>query len=186
MNIMMLLEMAVSGFADRTAFVNADGGRPLTYHALYEGAGAAARHLQGSGAERLAMIDVNSLAFPLGLFASAWAGVPFVPMNYRLTDTELAALVERVTPALLVAADDRVDRWRDGEGVDVLARAGFLEAALAGGEVPPPWSMDGDDIAALLFTSGTTGAPKAAVLRHRHLVSYILGSVEFMSADEAE
>ena len=34
----------------------------------------------------------------------------------------------------------------------------------------------------LLFTSGTTGAPKAAVLRHRHLVSYILGSVEFASA----
>ena len=186
MNIMMLLEMAVSGFGDRTAFVNADGGRSLTYQALYEGAGAAARRLQGSGAERFAMIDVTSLAFPVGLFASAWAGVPFVPMNYRLTDTELAALVERVTPALLVAADDRVDRWRDGEGVDVLARTGFLEAALAGGEAPPPWSMDGDDIAALLFTSGTTGAPKAAVLRHRHLVSYILGSVEFMSADDAE
>jgi len=37
-----------------------------------------------------------------------------------------------------------------------------------------------------LFTSGTTGAPKAAVLRHRHLTSYILGSVEFMGAGEDE
>ena len=47
--------------------------------------------------------------------------------------------------------------------------------------------MDGDDTAALLFTSGNhTGAPKAAVLRQRHLVSYILGSVDFMSADESE
>ena len=46
--------------------------------------------------------------------------------------------------------------------------------------------MDPDEIAALIFTSGTTGAPKAAVLRHRHLVSYVLGSVEFMAAGEQE
>ncbi len=47
-----------------------------------------------------------------------------------------------------------------------------------------PWSMDQEDTGVLLFTSGTTGAPKAAVLRQKHLVSYILGSVEFMSAAE--
>ena len=46
--------------------------------------------------------------------------------------------------------------------------------------------MDPDAIAILLFTSGTTGAPKAAVLRHKHLVSYILGSVEFGGAGEDE
>ena len=48
----------------------------------------------------------------------------------------------------------------------------------------PDWSMEPEDIAIWLFTSGTTGAPKAALLRHRHLVSYILGSVEYMSAAE--
>lgn len=46
--------------------------------------------------------------------------------------------------------------------------------------------MDPESIAVLLFTSGTTGEPKAAVLRHRHLVSYILGSVEFASADASD
>ncbi|RIK89576.1 MAG: AMP-dependent synthetase, partial [Proteobacteria bacterium] len=50
-----------------------------------------------------------------------------------------------------------------------------------------PWPDDADAIAVLLFTSGTTGAPKAAVLRHRHLVSYVLAAVEFgaAAADEA-
>ncbi|HPG28458.1 MAG TPA: fatty acid--CoA ligase family protein, partial [Myxococcota bacterium] len=46
--------------------------------------------------------------------------------------------------------------------------------------------MDPDETAILLFTSGTTGAPKAAVLRQKHLVSYVLGTVEFMGADEAD
>ena len=38
----------------------------------------------------------------------------------------------------------------------------------------------------LLFTSGTTGEPKAAILRHRHLSSYIMSTLEFMGADEDE
>ena len=47
------------------------------------------------------------------------------------------------------------------------------------GAEPGEASLDGDDVALLLYTSGTTAAPKAAVLRHRHLASYVIGSVEF-------
>ncbi len=186
MNIMMLLEMAASGFGDRTAFVDAEAGHSITYQALYDGAGAAAREVADSGAGRLAMVDVTNLAMPVGLFTGAWAGVPFVPVNYRLTDAEIDTLLERVKPAWLVAADDRIGRWHGAEGLTPHSRSNFLRSALAGGEAAPPWSMDGEDIAALLFTSGTTGVPKAALLRQKHLVSYILGSVEFMSADESE
>jgi acyl-CoA synthetase (AMP-forming)/AMP-acid ligase II len=48
--------------------------------------------------------------------------------------------------------------------------------------------VDPEEVAVLLFTSGTTSEPKAAVLRHRHLVSYIISSVEFLgcSPDEAQ
>jgi acyl-CoA synthetase (AMP-forming)/AMP-acid ligase II len=63
----------------------------------------------------------------------------------------------------------------------------LIQAAAGAGTVDPAASVsDPDDPAVLIFTSGTTGDPKAAVLRHRHLTSYVLGSVEFMGADESE
>src|SRR5262249_37639955 len=62
-----------------------------------------------------------------------------------------------------------------------------LMAATAEGDDPDDLPfVDPEEIAILLFTSGTTGEPKAAVLRHRHLTSYILGSVEFLAAGEDE
>ena len=48
------------------------------------------------------------------------------------------------------------------------------------------WSLEGEDVAIFLHTSGTSGDPKVAVLRQRHLVSYVLGSVEFLGAEEDE
>jgi long-chain acyl-CoA synthetase len=71
-----------------------------------------------------------------------------------------------------------------GTGVTAVARGTFLDAVLAGGGSEAEAEADPSAVAVQLFTSGTTGAPKAAILRHEHLVSYILGSVEFLSAEE--
>lgn len=184
MNIMMLLEMASSGFGDRVAFVDPDAGTSITYQELFEAAGAAASYVQSTNATRLAMLDVSNLAIPVALFASGWAGVPYVPLNYRLTGTEIDALLARIEPAYLVTEADRVSSFEERGGVQTASREDFLTMARGGGGGPDAWSMDQEETAVLLFTSGTTGAPKAAVLRHKHLVSYIIGSVEFMGADE--
>ncbi|MCB1679026.1 MAG: acyl--CoA ligase [Halioglobus sp.] len=180
MNIMMLLEMAAQGFGDRVAFVNEDDS--LTYQELYDAAGAAAAYIRQSGCEYVAMLDVTSLAMPVALFASAWAGVPYVPLNYRLTEHEIKGLVERVEPALLITETDCTRDFSGHEAVQVVTRDAFLTRARSAKALETPWSMDAEDIAVLLFTSGTTGAPKAAVLRQKHLVAYILGSVEFGGA----
>jgi len=139
MSIAMLLEMAADGFGDRTA-VGA-----LTYTELLEAAQKRAADIAADGNRPLVVLDVNSPEIPIGLFAAALAGVPFVPLNYRLTPADIDA-----RRAVLGAADIA------------------------------------DDAAVLLFTSGTTGDPKAAVLRHDHLTAYVLNTVEFMGAGEAE
>jgi len=182
MNLMMLLEMATSGFGDRVAVKS--GAASLTYSQLFEAAGAAAGEIASSGCDRMAVLDVSSLAVPVGLFASAWAGVPFVPLNYRLTGTELERLLNEIAPSYLVTDSDRAEALSKPPGTTVVTREPFLERATTGSTGESSWPMDPDQIAILLFTSGTTGPPKAALLRHKHLVSYILGSVEFASAAE--
>jgi len=179
MNLMMLLEMAADGFGERVAIQN--GADRLTYAELFAAAGGAAADVAGAGVERLAVLDVNSLALPVGLFGAAWAGVPFVPLNYRLTGAELERLLAGIAPAFLVTDAERVASLAS-QARAVRSRADFLARARGTTGRPAEWGMDPEAIAVLLFTSGTTGAPKAAVLRHRHLVSYIFGSVEFGGA----
>lgn len=181
----MLLEMAASSHGGREALCS--GETRYSFEDLFRAAGGAARRLRDSGAERLALLDVSSPAVPVGLFASAWAGIPFVPLNYRLTGGELDALLERVDPALLVTDAERASRLASRGAERVCAREDFLGALVDEGPAPGAagdWPMEPEDVALWLFTSGTTGAPKAALLRQRHLVSYILGSVEFASAAE--
>ncbi|MAI81067.1 MAG: AMP-dependent synthetase [Deltaproteobacteria bacterium] len=186
MNLMMLLEMAAGSMGDRVAYVNGDD--RLTYAELFESAGRAAHTLMESGAEHLAFLDESSLSIPLGVFAAAWAGKPFVPLNYRLTRSELDSLLGQISPCQLVAGEERLESLSslEEQNARIVGREAFLKAARDGASesLPQEWSMDPEEIAILLFTSGTTGPPKAAVIRHKHLVSYILGSVEFMSSDE--
>jgi acyl-CoA synthetase (AMP-forming)/AMP-acid ligase II len=188
MNLMMLLEMAADAYGDRVAITN--GVESISYRGLFEAAGRVARSLAESDARHLATLDVSSFAVPVGLFGAAWAGVPFAPLNYRLTGGELDALIGQLDPCRLITDDERAKKLveREGAGLEVWSRSRLLAHAVESTHDPhsQPWSMDPEDIAILLFTSGTTGAPKAAVLRHKHLVSYILGSVEFASADEGE
>src|SRR5512145_852578 len=142
MNLMMLLEMAAAGMGERT-----------THAELFEGAGRAAARIRELGVERVSVLDVSSPAVPLALFASAWAGRPFVPLNYRLTGPELDALIERVEPVLLITDRERAPLFRGREGVQLMLREELLELARAPGPPPPQdWSMEPEDVAIWLFT----------------------------------
>ncbi len=182
MTLLMLLEMIVSAMADRLAIgTRADG---ITYQQLHDRAGAGAELLRARGAQHLAYVGSSGTAFPVALFASAWAGVPFLPLNYRLSDEQLRELLDRHEDVLVVAEPEAVARCA-GAGRTVLSMEEW-QAATAEPVDAAPSTADGDDIAVLLYTSGTTAAPKAVVLRHRHVSSYVISSVEFAAADDGD
>lgn len=180
MNIALFLEMAADAAGDRIGMVCE--GRHWSYAELLAGARGAARLIRESGCDHVALLDESSEAAVLALFGAALAGVAYCPLNYRLADADLGAQLKRIAPALVIG--DAVRCVRLGAGNTALSRADFVAAAQAA--QPLEDGDDGEGIAIQLFTSGTTAAPKAAILRHSNLVSYILGTVEFASADEAD
>ena len=187
MNLAMLLEMVADGAPDRVVVGSASSG--LTASQLLERARRAGQSFLSRDIRHVGMIGLNSEAVPLALFGAALAGVPFAPINFRLPDEQLRALVARLAPGLVIVDADVVDRLGTVDGVEVTTRDDFIAAVATstgnGEEVDLPF-VDPDDIAILLFTSGTTGEPKTAVLRHRHLASYVITTLEYLGADEQD
>jgi acyl-CoA synthetase (AMP-forming)/AMP-acid ligase II len=181
MNLLLLLDMAAAGRGDAVAVQLGD--ERLGASELLQRAWAGANCVAGASA--LAYVGTNDVALPIGVFAAAAAGVPFVPLNYRLTDDQLHELLVPLAGVVVVAHADRADAIAE-RGHRVVETTEFVASAGAGaaevGEVP----ADADGPAVLLYTSGTTSAPKAAVLRHRHLTAYVIGTVEFGAASPDE
>jgi acyl-CoA synthetase (AMP-forming)/AMP-acid ligase II len=161
-NIAMLLEMAADAFGDRIAVGSLEDG--VSYEGLRRAARAIADRVDDSGAEHLALIEPNSPVVPATLYGAAWAGVTYAPLNYRLPDASLQELIARIEPSVVVGAN-----WLDDKSASDRA---FPDSP----ELP----------AVLLFTSGTSAAPKAAVLEHDQLLAYVFNTVEFGSAADDE
>ena len=184
MHTALLLDMAADAAADRLAIGPLKGG--LTYGELRTQAHAGAARLEALGAETVVYVGVNGVALPLAIFASGLIGKPFAPLNYRLPDADLRKLLARTAPSVAIVDDDMVARCEGVEGVSLISRSAF-EAACAA-PVAEGFSPleEGHDIAVLLFTSGTTGEPKAAILRHANVTAYVTSTVEFLGAEAHE
>lgn len=184
MNLVMLLEMAAETFPDRIAVKS--GNESLTYSELQRASLVAAARITASGCRYLGLVDISSVAVPVAIFGAAYAGVPYVPVNYRLTAHEIEALLERISPALLIVGAEYEKPLRLPVGVQPMLTADFLADCRVGSADAATATGEPGDVAIQLFTSGTTGKPKAALLRHENLMSYILGTVEFGSAAEED
>lgn len=179
---------------DRVALRFAE--RSWTYVELDRAASRAAGALLRLGldkGDRVATYGRNSDAYLIAFLACARAGLVHVPVNYALTQGELAYLLEQsgsrvalVDPALRGQLDesgvrlDHVLALRDAEG-------SVLELA-SSGEVPDELAVEVDetDLVQLLYTSGTTSKPKGAMMTHRALVHEYLSTIVALECREGD
>ena len=169
---------------DRTAVVEVDSGRRLTYREMNRRAAACARTwLYGLGlkpGDRIGILSGNRLEFLDAFFAAGKSGVVLVPLGTRLTAAELAVIVSDCRLSALIFGNDHQDTVRELAG---RADVGQLVALDEGPEIDAaswrelrdrvgegeyvPSACSPDDPYCLLYTSGTTGRPKGVITPHR-------------------
>ena len=138
-------------------------------------AGGVARH------DRVAYLGLNDPLFLVAMFATARLGAVFVPLNFRLTGHELAFIVNDAGVHTLLVDEPYVDLI-DGVRASLQCRrfvrlrelnddrrgwqtVQALEGAPSARHVAEV-AVDPDDVALIMYTSGTTGRPKGAMLTH--------------------
>jgi long-chain acyl-CoA synthetase len=143
------------------------GGPSLTYGELWQRAARVAGGLRAGGVQRgdrVAIRLANGIDWVLAFFGSQLAGAVVVPVNIRFTESEIAYVLE-----------------------DSGAKFSFLpDAALPDGEELVDEDLAPDDLAAIFYTSGTTGFPKGAMTSHANFTTNSENCVRCLKVDRAE
>lgn len=178
MNLFTLLEMIATADPDR--IVLGDRRTGLTAAALADRAARAATALDGPGP--VLYTGPAGPEFVVALFAAARAQRPFAPLSYRLAPARLRRQIDGQAPATVLGPVPAPGPDGGAPGLTEVPVDGFLDALADHSPTAVELDHDPRRPAVLLHTSGTTGDPKVAVLRHEHLTSYVLGSVDLLDA----
>ncbi|MDB5861580.1 MAG: hypothetical protein JWQ76_5269 [Ramlibacter sp.] len=163
-----------------------DGTRRLTHRSFFERVSRLAEALEARGCQhqdRVAMLSMNSIEYFEFYGACELAGYMAATVNYRLALAEMRAILESAAPTVLLFESQYAglaEELRAGlPGVRAWICIGpgpswaeDYEGVLAAASGAGPRGRSGeDDIAHLIFTSGTTGKPKGCMLAHRDSVN---------------
>ncbi len=168
--------------SDKVAFI-ADGQR-MTFDELNKRANQLSTALDGAGLRRGDRVVILSRNRPehFEVFGIVKSGLIPVPLNWRLTKDEIRATLQDCQPAAVIGEEDLCDsldgfrleggarplRLTFGPGPDSFdSYADFVDAGV---DVEPAVIVSPDDIACLVYTSGTTGAPRGVQHTHRALL----------------
>ena len=181
-----LVEEHAAARPDSIAYIFMD--QEITYKQFNEMINRVANSMIGLGirpGDRIATILPQSPAFPTLFMAAATMGLVVIPLDPRDTPREMKALCERTKPKLLVGIADSASSKEKTEELakiyhfdNVFSYFGNIgtkgakpyEELLKGSPDPVPdgYHPQPDDPLIIIFTSGTTGKPKGAMLSHRN------------------
>lgn len=166
-----LLFRTAQQFGARPSFDH--GGQAFCWDETLDRVRRVARALADAGVERIAILGHNSIEYHELTFAAGMAGVAFVPLNTRLADAELEALLGQAGPGLLFADAAHLARaaalaravpavrqvicW-DAHAASAAGVTGY--ASLLACPPADPAAVPADRDWAIVFTGGTTGLPK--------------------------
>jgi len=194
MNSAELLDRRANLTPDREALYDLASGIRYTYAQLNERANRAAnflrQHYDLQKGDRVSILALNSVTYVDLLFGLGKIGAIFAPLNWRLTSRELTYIINNCQPKVLIVGPEFVpvvEEMRDRiqvpnflalEGADIPAAKSYealLEQAPATNPIRP--AIEAEDAYCILYTSGTTGLPKGAVLPHRQVLWNAINTV---------
>jgi o-succinylbenzoate---CoA ligase len=172
---------------ERPALITAQ--HTVTFSDLLERASSTARQLAGLGVgqrDRVALLMRNSLEYVVLMHAIHMRGAILVPINTRLTPSEVAWQVDHAKAKLLIA-----DEANDATAQGALAQRadGFTATTLAESPLPAVPLLERyhlDAVHSILHTSGTSGQPKGAILTFGNVWWSALGSALNLGHHEAD
>jgi acyl-CoA synthetase (AMP-forming)/AMP-acid ligase II len=196
MNLAELLDIPASMLPDQK--ILRFEGETLTYADVQAEVTAAAGALVSLGVEpgdRVAVLETNTPSVIQTLFAAASLGAVFVPLNYRAKADELAHMVHTAAPRVLLVGDrylelaesvcQEVESPPRVVGLTSRLQGGPSFAELVGSADPVGIAeVEDDQLAVLMFTSGTTTFAKAVMLEHGGLTEFVLETAEMADGSD--
>jgi fatty-acyl-CoA synthase len=147
-------------------------GATWTYRELQERIDRLAGAFRDGGlckGDRVGFLGLNQPAFLLAMFAAARLGAIFVPLNFRLTGPELSFIINDAGIHTLIVDEPHQAVIKSVRGELPCRRCLLAEALPEADPLDAAESLDEDEIALIMYTSGTTGRPKGAMLTHGNL-----------------
>ena len=169
-NLSDLVARAAAEYPDKTALVR--GETSVTWPELDSAVDSVAAGLAARGTapgDRVGLLLANSIEFAVAYFAILRAGFVALPLNTAFTGDELAFQLQDSGARLVLTDEDHRDLVGGVESI-VVGTDDWERLTQAAASPTPP-SAGAGDLAVLLYTSGTTGRPKGAMLSHRALLA---------------